>query len=158
MFRAATFAPLLLCLALLAAPLSARAVLLVGPAGQPVAGATVKHVYMERDELSAVRAEVRTDAEGQFVFSDNPAGDVNFLLGWIVATHPDWGMGAWHGATYAMGKQERFEMAARGRVQGQVLDPAGRPLADAVVTAAINGRCGRRRHDEPAGNACLSSV
>lgn len=127
----------------------------VGPKGEPVAGVLIelRHAYQESVRA---KAQVRTDAKGQFAITKT----------WLGANLPDWVTSVSLVArdprgTFAPGsgyffrdqessyqREEVIRLSAGVRVRVRVVDEAGAPLKGAIVHALYNaGWVGRSTHD-----------
>ena len=104
--------------------------------GQPVPGA----IATAWSATGTERYHARTDATGAFVVPGLPAGTYHVQVARRFLTSPP----RRDVAVPAAGAAEAgtFDLAgtlARGRVEGQVVDPAGRGVADAAVNLAHSG-------------------
>lgn len=119
--------------------------------GQPIAGAKVEvrlpfgaQQRQDRTRFSTWLAEGEdariTDAQGRWTLDNVPAGDDVELT--VRLSHPDyvsdyyWGLMQKHAnvTTASLRRQEGTIVMARGiRVAGSVTDPAGKPVAGAIV-------------------------
>ncbi len=114
----------------------------VDESGNPIVGATVSVVPMTTFAAwdLQIAAEVKTSENGRFsltIDEEKVKGPYTFY----VAQHPDYGV-AWTASTFAAQggvdlSNLRFVLTKRGSAQGKIVDRAGRPVEDAVISAFI---------------------
>jgi len=117
----------LLSLAALAAPITGR---VLGPDGQPVAGADiVATIYGSPNPVAA-----RTDAAGKYSVEVPPEATTSDYIGWVSVLSPGLDLG---GATWRRKDLQNntfdFRLQAAGKASGVVRDGDGKPVAGARV-------------------------